>query len=474
MLWLCIDLPHLMLDVVQRGNAGDRPFAVVAKGGVLAVNGVAAEGGIRAGMRLAAAQALLPGLHCRERSPTAESRALARLAGWCLQFTSQVSLQPPRALLLEIGGSLRYFGGLGALRGQLQEGLQTLGYRPAIAVAPTPTAAWLLARAGRDQLVMRKSQLRQALTGLPTEALDLDEARHEALANLGLHTLGDCLALPRSGLARRLGPELLRRLDRALDHLAEPRRNWRPPPRFRGELELPAEIHDAGQLLFALNRLLLELCGYLRGIESGTQRIEVRLYHRHQPATPFGIGLMAPSRDPGRLLDLTRQRLERLSLPAPAVALSLATRHIQHLQPRHDSLVAEHQDDSARGDALLERLSARLGKDAVQGLQLLEDHRPERAWHYAPPGRKSSSPAPAERPLWLLQHPQALETRDGQPLRHGPLILQQGPERIESGWWDDADAARDYYMAANAAGERLWIFRERRGERAWYLHGFFA
>jgi protein ImuB len=110
----------------------------------------------------------------------------------------------------------------------------------------------------------------------------------------------------------------------------------------------------------------------------------------------------------------------------------------------------------------------------VQGLQLCHDHRPERAWQTSPPGRKSPPLTTAERPLWLLQQPLELETRDGQPLQNGPLVLREGPERIESGWWDGADVARDYYVATNGAGEQLWIFRERRGRRGWYVHGFFA
>ena len=41
--------------------------------------------------------------------------------------------------------------------------------------------------------------------------------------------------------------------------------------------------------------------------------------------------------------------------------------------------------------------------------------------------------------------------------------------------WDGLEIERDYYQAVDAAGARLWIFRER-GPRggAWYLHGFFG
>jgi protein ImuB len=49
-----------------------------------------------------------------------------------------------------------------------------------------------------------------------------------------------------------------------------------------------------------------------------------------------------------------------------------------------------------------------------------------------------------------------------------------GPERIESGWWDGDDARRDYFVAEDPRGCRLWVFRERDGRRRWYLHGIFG
>jgi protein ImuB len=52
--------------------------------------------------------------------------------------------------------------------------------------------------------------------------------------------------------------------------------------------------------------------------------------------------------------------------------------------------------------------------------------------------------------------------------------LLAGPERIESGWWDGADARRDYYVAGDTRGARLWVYRECLGTQKWYLHGIFG
>jgi protein ImuB len=82
--------------------------------------------------------------------------------------------------------------------------------------------------------------------------------------------------------------------------------------------------------------------------------------------------------------------------------------------------------------------------------------------------------APFRRPLWLLHAPQELDSQRGRPRRGGALELLGGPERIESGWWDGADARRDYYVAGDTRGARLWIYRECVGARRWFLHGIFG
>jgi protein ImuB len=76
-------------------------------------------------------------------------------------------------------------------------------------------------------------------------------------------------------------------------------------------------------------------------------------------------------------------------------------------------------------------------------------------------------------PPWLLASPRPLRDRDGVPQYGGALRLETLPERIEAGWWDGFDITRDYFVAHSPAGERLWVFHDRRGG-GWYLHGLFA
>ena len=79
----------------------------------------------------------------------------------------------------------------------------------------------------------------------------------------------------------------------------------------------------------------------------------------------------------------------------------------------------------------------------------------------------------SHRPVWLLAEPEPL----GHRLEAQPWVLRDGPERIESGWWDGADVRRDYFIAENPRGETVWIYRDHRygiDDGEWFLHGVFA
>ncbi len=54
------------------------------------------------------------------------------------------------------------------------------------------------------------------------------------------------------------------------------------------------------------------------------------------------------------------------------------------------------------------------------------------------------------------------------------LQLLEGPERIETGWWDGREVARDYYVARDGSGAEIWVYRERLSPHSWYLHGVFG
>jgi protein ImuB len=466
MLWLALHFHSLSLEVFSRGAATPDPLAVVEKQGgrtwVIACNDAAAACGVHVGMAAPAAQALADGLIVRRRDLSAERESMAGLAVWAGRFTPSVSIEPPDGLLLEISTCLSLHRGLGNLLKLARSGIGEMGYAAMMACAPSSHGAWLLAKAGIEKAIRERSRLEPILAELPVVLLDQPPEVLESLERIGARTLGECLRLPRAGMARRFGQALVDELDRALGRLPDARAFFVPPASFERSLELPAPVQDAEALQFAARRLLPELEGFLVQRQAGVQELALVCRHERRGNTVIKLGFAKPTRDAGRMQLLLRETLGRTHLAAAVHTLILRAPLVLPLSASSGDLFRKSRE--AGGDLLLERLRIRLGQDAVYGIETAADHRPERAWRPAR-GPKRAAEANRHRPLWLL--PQPLPCHDGR------LKLTSGPERIESGWWDGGDVARDYYVAEDRNGAQLWVYCDRvSGE--WYVHGVFA
>jgi protein ImuB len=433
-------------------------------------------------MPLRAACALAEDLKLYPRDEVLEQEALQQVAAWATRFTSLVSLSSSQAVLLEVGGSLGLFGGVDPLLEKLREGMCELGYTTTLAVAPTPLAALWLARANQEQAVEHKSQLARAISGISLDYLQLPERKLRSLHGMGLQLVSDLVRLPRDGLTRRLGKELVLLLDRAMGRAPDPQKPYEPPRRFRSRLLLPAEADSVEALLFAMRRMLAELGGMLLGCGGGVQELSIQLIHREQQinktdmdVTHIDLKLSVLSRDPEHLISVLRERLERLALAAPVIEIVTVANAILPLASHAQDLFAGHGEAEQDWQLLLERLRARLGEEAVLGIMQVAEHRPEYAWGATAIGATAAVPTFGRRPLWLLAEPLPLSSNhEGRPHFQGTLQLDLDRERIESGWWDGNDVARDYFIARNARGLRLWVYRELRGKQRWFLHGIFA
>ena len=477
MLWACLHFPDFSLQLALRASPAAGPTIITTGGNqpeVLSCSAPARRHGIAPGMTVSAAIALAPDLIEHTRDSVAEMKALEGTAVWAGQFTSMMSLAPPDALLLEIEGSLRLFGGLRPLLLHLGQDLANLGYTAAIATAPTPTAAGLLARAAIGSTIITIADLEAALVGLPLCLLDQPEDVIRMLALMGVHTIGECLALPRDGLARRFGQALLDELDRALGRLPDPRVPWIAPSRYRARLALPAPVHETEPLLFAANRLIQELAGYLCMKRAGITRLKLVLRHEDHRPTIVTLGFSVPSRDPRRILTLLRERLSTVTLPDRVEAIALESVETRPLGSRNLSLFPEDRLPEEERWLIIEHLRARLGSESVYSITSYPDHRPELAWRCCEPGTGTASDERTKRPLWLMEPPQRLRSEGELPVLGTTLTLLTAPERIESGWWDGKDVLRDYFVACDAAGGAFWVFRERNADKAWFLQGMFA
>jgi len=400
--------------------------------------------------------------------------ALERLAGWAYQWSSLISYASDEPLLwLELGASCALFDGHAALLARIEAGLVQLGYSHICALAPSATAAALLTRAPAPRHVLDRMQLRQRLAPLPLQLLALPAETLAALHASGLRRIGQVLELAASAIARRFGPETQSYLQRLCAQASDPRPAWCLPASYLARCEFGSEVRTTTALLFPLQRLLLEFQGYLRARDCSVLRFTLLFEHYRHPISPVSIGLSAAGRDAAQFLTLVRERLHSLVLPAPVSALRLQAHEFTSPSIVQGDLFGSAAQPLQQLQQLLDRLRARLGENSVRALQLHADYRPERGWRFVAPDSSAQPGAPAQpdaarpeapRPCWLLPEPLRIDAPSG---------LVRGPERIESGWWNQDDVRRDYYLAHTAEGTRLWVFRDRRAGE-WYLQGLWA
>ena len=533
MLWVALHLPSLSLEsfsatlaVPHEGEAGAPAIALVDAHRISAANAAARALGVKAGLKRATALALAPRIVLGQADPARDARALLPVAHAALAFTPQVSLQPGHdgsgigdvhTVLLEVQASLRYFGGLPRLLARLADALAPLGHTLRVASAATAQGAAVLARTEPAPHCADLASTRLALQEVPVWLFGPGREHWEALQGMGLRKLGDLLSLPRSGLARRFGEGLLAEIDAALGRRPDPREPIVLAPMFESRLELFARADSTEQVLHGASVLLERLVAWLSAQHSFVRRFRLLMQHegrwlqsqRTPQVTVLEIALADPSRDSAHLLVLLRERLAQLQLPAPTLELALQAEDIVQRAAPNQELFPTPQNENEGLTRLIERLQARLGTEQVQRLAASEDHRPERASVLraadaaARPGRPakagrsilaaaqvpgragmaSENRVAGTRPVWLQPEPEPLAERHARPLFEGrALRLLSGPERIEAGWWDEALAERDYFIAEAKDGALVWIYRERlplsaRGDGSdagWFLHGRFG
>lgn len=473
MLWACVYLPYLALDGALRHRSGNKPLALVGGGVLLDVNDTARAAGLRPGQTLNAAHALLADFEVVEHDPAADRRRLKFLAAWAYRYSGDVALLDD-SVVLEVGRSLALFGPWRRLQARIRQDLNALGFRHAIALAPTARAAHVLAGWQDGLEVDDPAVLRSALAVVPVERTHLPGNAGERLAGMGLRTLGQVISLPRAALVRRFGKALTVWLDTLLGDQPDPLTPYRPPDRFDQRLEFDHGIESQEALGFPLRRLVGDLSVFLSGRDGGVQRFEIGLEHEHCTATTVAIGLRSAERDAGILFELAREYMARQQLPEAACAMRLCARELPQFVPACRDLFDSKPAEAVSLEHLLERLRARLGEGSVYRLHATVDPRPERAQRREPAHGRAGSVPPAcaraahgpARPTWLLQRPIRLRGPS-------PHVLA-GPERLETGWWDGGDIRRDYYVVETSQGQRAWVFCAPGEPGCWMLHGWFA
>jgi protein ImuB len=491
-LWIGLCLPQLPLEVFCPNWSGDAGGVVLEQERVLAASSLARAAGVQPGMRRGGVLMLHPGARVVERDAAREAEALQAVALALLQYTPQVAQAEEATLLMDVGASLRLFGGIRALCRRIRADLRALGFSGWLACAPTARGAWLLARrqAGR---ALDMASLARRLDRLPPGLLPPARPFAPWFEGIGCFTLGDLRRLPRPGLQRRCGRPLLDMLDAAYGLSPELFEWVEAPEAFHAKLELFDRVEQAEALLAGAHRLMLQLTGWLCARQLAVERITLLLEHERgrvaRPPTPIEIALAEPAWRDEHLVRLLRERLARQVLDAPVIGLALEARQVRPMAPPSESLFPEPGGSEEDRTRMLELLVARLGADNVLQAVPQADYRPELANAWVPLQQKIRAAArnaqlPPDvhslpRPVWLLARPIALLMRNHRPFYGSPLKMASNPERIEAGWWNGTQT-RDYFVAEGQDRALYWVYRERivgaaeDAEPRWFLHGLFG
>lgn len=459
---------------------------MLQQGRIFVASREAIKSGVRDGMRAGGVSTISPTTVVLDRDLDKESIALDAIAMALLQFTPEVTCAEDFCILLDVSASLSLFGGPLAICRRITASIRKLGFSIQLGAAPTATGAWLLSRCYRARPPRRRtanmSRLNFLLDRLPCAILPAARSYNEWLIGIGADTLGDLRKLPRPGLLRRTDKNLLDQLDRAYGLVPELFDWIQIPATFSARMETFDRIEHADALMFGATRLILQLIGWLVALQKAVSAFDLYLEHergRYAIApTQIEIGLAEPAWHEEHLIRLLQERLGRIELIAPVIAIRLEVRKLSAMLPPTASLFPEPGGTPADWNRLMELLIARMGKSNVLTPACVNDYRPEVCNTWIPATdklpNKNEIDQVVERPFWILPKPIALLMRDNRPFYGSPLKLLRGPERVEAGWWDSESVARDYFVAQNTDASCYWIYLERTTEPRWFLHGLYA
>jgi protein ImuB len=486
---------------------GASPLAVSAKRGnvevLVAVSAAAERLGLRRGMALAQARAMHPDLAVVPEDPAADRNLLESIAEICQRYTPLVALDPPDGILLDIAGCTHLFGGEQNLLDDLAARIANLGFTLRVAVASTMGAAIAASRHSATAILAPGAE-GAFLVPLPVAALRLPEDLIAALARVGLKRIGDLIDLPRAPLTARFGPELLRKLDRALGREPEPLQPRAPVAPYLAEQRFAEPIAREEDVLHVIEKLAARLKFMLERRGEGGRKIELVLFRTDGVVRRVAVATSRPVRDPAGIRALFRERLARLSDALdPGFGFDLARLGVLVAEPLGaEQIDLSRNEHAADVEGLVDRLSARLGSHRVTRIFAQDAHLPElsalrvpaqavagaeNGWATFRAFRIAADLAP--RPPRLLLKPEPIEAiaavPDGPPVRFRwrralhEVVAAEGPERIECAWWtEDGGGTRDYFRVEDKSGRRFWLFRaglyRATPAPSWFLHGLFA
>jgi protein ImuB len=457
---------------------------------ITAVNPVAYQQGIVAGMVLADARAIVPSLIYLDDIPGLPQKLLRSIAKWCIRFSPIVSIDLPDGIIIEATGCTNLWNGEISYLGSIFNRLKQIGYNVNAAIGDTPGKAWGLAHFSDQQPIIRCEDELNAFLFLPVAALRLEVDTVKRLDKLGLRQIRSILSMPRSVLRRRFGNHLLMRLDQALGRQEEIIQPVQPVEPYSERLPCLEPIVTATGIELALKKLLELLCKRLQQEGKGIRKLIFRGYRIDGNIQAIDIGTNRASSNVNHLFKLFEIKISSIE---PALGIELFTLESSKVEDIHST--QEKFWDKACGlenpglIQLLDRVSNKIGNGHIHRFLPAEHHWPDRSVRIAASLDEKTTiqwRTDRQRPIHLLQNPEPIWATAPIP-DYPPMLFRyqnklhkvkkaDGPERIEKEWWIEEGQHRDYYAVEDEEGKRYWIFRSGHYSDSyqWFIHGFFA
>ncbi|WP_374389296.1 DNA polymerase Y family protein [Brevundimonas sp.] len=464
--------------------------------------------GLAPGMTLADARARAPDIRVVVHRPEADAALLKRVLLDFGRFTPMAATDGPDGLALDVTGCAHLFGGEAGLVEAVEARARGIGLAVRTAMAGAPEAARALTRFGRGGIHEGQGQ-RAALRRLPVAALELSDKDTQALSRAGLKTLAQLDDRPSAPITARFGAAAATRLNRVLGREDVRIRPERPVLIVSVDRMLVEPITVTSDIEAVIGDLLAEAMDQLDLRGQGGRAFQAAFFRVDGEVRRITVRTGRPSRDAAGVLRLFKERLAALARPLDPgfgfdqLRLSVPVADRLASRQRGFERTPPGAEDLGR---LVDRLTARLGPEAVSRFEAVASHRPERAVRLMPaastPAVLATSadegwpePDPADpplRPLQMFDPPQPVlataEVPDHPPNRFiwrrvdHRLVRVEGPERIAPEWWrrlqGPLEPTRDYYRVEDQEGRRFWLFRSGfYGEEPaprWFVHGVFA
>ncbi len=343
----CVLIPHFPLRVAMLDQPRLDGLALVLgprPGGrplVADTSPEAAERGIRTGMTLREAMAMVPEVVVIDPNPARETDVSEAILAGLAELSPLVEPDRPGRCYVDLTGSGRHLG-VPARAAELIIAAISPALRPRVGVAPGKFAAWVAARKAPpgQARVVPPDGVAAFLAPEPSTALPVAPEVGDLLIRLGLKSLGQLAALAPGAVAARFGPDGQRawRLAAGQSDLGDTTvRPRQPVLTITEQVELPAPSTGREMLLLGIDE----------GIARAFGRPGMRDRHVRQVTVSAGIEdgrswdrLMTLKEPTGyeRLGEVLRQRLGDLALPGAVERITLSLTGIITAPARQEAL----------------------------------------------------------------------------------------------------------------------------------------